>query len=288
MGYREGDSMPLMLTGLVTGITTDFPESGSPELSVSGMDNGFLLTLGKNSKTWPRQTDSAVASEIAASHHLATVIESTPEERPQIVQNQTSDWDFLKTLADRNANGRKAKYELFVDESNRLHFASRNNDASDVVELVYGQGLLSFKPEANLASQVSRVEVYAWDRPNAQRIVGVARAGEESGRSGRSAGQVLATLVSDPQKQPTLRIRQPVFTQSEANQRARAVLDEHASKFLTGEGECVGLPLLRPDRNVKLSELADRFSKTYYIQETTHKIDSNGYRTRFKVEETHL
>jgi uncharacterized protein len=288
MGYRDSQSMPLMLTGLVTGITTDFPESGSPELSVSGMDNGFLLTLGKNSKTWPKQTDSAVASAIAASYHLATVIEETPEERPQIVQNQTSDWDFLKTLADRNANNRKAKYELFIDESSQLHFASRNNAASDVVELVYGQGLLSFKPEANLASQVSRVEVYSWDRPNARPIVGVARAGEESGRSGRSAGQALEKLVSDPKKQPTLRIRQPVFTQSEANQRARAVFDERASKFLTGEGECIGLPDLRPDRNVKLSELADRFSKTYYLQETTHKIDSNGYRTRFKVEETHL
>ena len=31
-----------------------------------------------------------------------------------------------------------------------------------------------------------------------------------------------------------------------------------------------------------------RFSKTYYIQEATHKIDSNGYRTRFKVEEPQL
>jgi phage protein D len=118
--------------------------------------------------------------------------------------------------------------------------------------------------------------------------VGVANAGEECGRRGNSAGQALETLVMDPRKRPTLRIRQPVFTQSEANQRARAALDEHASKFLTGEGETIGLPLLRPDSNVKLSKLADRFSKTYYIQEATHKIDANGYRTRFKVEETRL
>jgi phage protein D len=177
---------------------------------------------------------------------------------------------------------------LFLDERNRLHFASRNNSASDVVELVYGQGLLSFRPEANLANQISRVEVYGWDRNNAKAIVGVASAGQEPGRSGKSAGQALETLVADPSKRPTLRIRQPVFTQSEANQRAQAALDEHAEKFLTGDGESVGLPLLRPDSNVKLSELADRFSKTYYIQEATHKIDSNGYRTRFKVEEPHL
>lgn len=283
MGYRDRQSMPLMLSGIITEITTNFAEGGSPEISVSGMDNGFLLTIGKNSRNWSRRKDSAVASEIASSHNLGTVIEPTQEERPHIEQNQTSDWEFLKTLADRNKN-----YVLFVDERNRLHFAARNNDASDVVELAYGQGLLSFKPEANLANQISRVEVYGWDRNNAKRIVGVASAGQESGRRGSSAGQALDTLVGDSSKRPTLRLRQPVFTQSEANQRAQAALDDHAQKFLTGEGESVGLPLLRPDSNVKLSELADRFSKVYYIQEATHKIDSNGYRTRFKVEEPHL
>lgn len=283
MGYRDSQSMPLMLSGMVTEITTNFAEGGSPEISVSGMDNGFLLTIGKNSRNWSRRKDSAVATELASFYNLSTVIEPTQEERPHIEQNQTSDWEFLKTLADRNRN-----YVLFLDERNRLHFASRNNDASDVIELEYGKGLLSFKPEANLANQISRVEVYGWDRNNATRIVGVASAGQESGRRGRSAGQALETLVRDASKRPTLRLRQPVFTQSEANQRAQATLDEYAQKFLTGDGETVGLPLLRPDSNVRLSELADRFSKTYYIQEATHKIDSNGYRTRFKVEEAHL
>jgi hypothetical protein len=79
-----------------------------------------------------------------------------------------------------------------------------------------------------------------------------------------------------------------VFTQSEANARAKAALDERAKQFLTGEAEAIGLPDLRPDRNVLLDKLGGPFSKTYYIQEATHKIDSNGYRTRFKVKETGL
>ena len=65
-------------------------------------------------------------------------------------------------------------------------------------------------------------------------------------------------------------------------------LDERAKQFLTGEAEAVGLPELRPDRNVLLDKLGGPFSKTYYIQEATHKIDGNGYRTRFKVKETGL
>src|SRR6185436_9944722 len=53
-GYRDSPSMPLMLSGLITEISTNFPEDGSPEISVSGMDNGFLLTIGQNSKNWKK------------------------------------------------------------------------------------------------------------------------------------------------------------------------------------------------------------------------------------------
>jgi uncharacterized protein len=39
---------------------------------------------------------------------------------------------------------------------------------------------------------------------------------------------------------------------------------------------------------VQLDNLGALFSKTYYVQQSTHKVDSNGYRTRFKVKETAL
>src|SRR5262249_15583692 len=178
--------------------------------------------------------------------------------------------------------------ELYVDENKILHFHKPNDKAGAVVRLVYGEGLMSFKPEANLAGQISRVEVYGWDRKARKAIVGIASAGEESGLSGKSAGQYLNAFVRDPSKRPTLRLRQPVFTQSEADQRAKAALSERAKQFLTGEGEATGLPELRPDRNVELANLGVPFSKIYYIQQATHKIDANGYRTRFKVKETGL
>ena len=79
-----------------------------------------------------------------------------------------------------------------------------------------------------------------------------------------------------------------MFTQAEADKRAKAALSERAKQFLTGEGETIGLPEIRPDRNVELANLGSPFSKIYYIQQATHKIDANGFRTRFKVKETGL
>jgi uncharacterized protein len=282
MGYGDARSTPVAMSGMITEITTTFPDGGSPELAVSGYDHGFPLTIGKSSRTWTKASDSDAAHEIASFHNLEAIIETTKEKHAQIEQNQESDWEFLKKLADRN------HFKLYVDEKRRLHFAKPNDKADAVVRLVYGEGLLSFKPEANLAGQISAVEVFGWDPKTKKTFIGKATAGEESGLAGKSAGQHLNGFVKDPSKRPTLRLRQPVFTQAEANERAKAALSERAKQFLTGEGEAIGLPELRPDRNVRLDNLGAPFSKVYYIQQATHKIDANGYRSRFKVEEAGL
>ena len=283
MGYGDARSTPVAVKGIVTEITTSFPEAGPPELSIAGYDHGFPLTIGKNNRTWSDASDSQAAAEIASYNNLGQVIDTTPEKKPQLEQNGESDWEFLKKLADRH------DFRLYVDAEKKLHFAKPKYEAAPVAKLAYGEGLLSFKPEANLAAQVAEVEVYGWDPQQKKEIIGKASAGQESGLQGTtSAGQYLTQLKRDPSKKPTLRLRQPVFTQAEADQRAKAALDERAKKFITGEGETIGLPEIRPDRRIELTKLGRLFSKPYYIQQATHKIDSSGYRTRFKVEEPGL
>ena len=284
MGYGDRQSTPLAICGTIKEISTNFPEGGSPELSVAGFDHGHALAMGKSSHTWKDARDSDAVQEIASSYNLTAEIETTKLTHKIIEQNQEDDWGFLKKLAGRQPE----KFEVYIDAFKTLHFGAPKRRSDPVVQLEYGRGLLSFKPEANLASQVSKVEVYGWDTKAKKPIVGVATAGEESGPNGTSGSQILKSFVRDPGKQPTLRLRQPVFSKAEADQRAKAALNERAKEFVTGDGESIGLPEVRPDRNILLTNLGKPFSKIYYVQQATHKIDANGYRTRFKVEERRL
>jgi phage protein D len=281
IGYGDHSRLPRLLSGVISEITTGFAQGGSPELTVSGYDLLFPMTLGKESFSWSGASDSDIIAKLASKYHLSPDIESTSVPQAQTEQNQESDFDLMKKLAERN------HFEFYADADKKLRFGKPRDSQDGVVMLSWGQGLLSFKPEANLAAQVSAVEVYGWDAKRCQAIVGKAVAGEESGHDPRrkSGGEQLKAAVG---KAPVLQVRQPVFTEAEAKRRAQAILNDHAKKFLTGEAECVGLPELRPDRNVTLANLGDPFSKTYYINQTTHKFDSGGYRTRFKVKETSL
>ncbi len=283
-GYGDARSTPLLFSGVITEITTNFPEAGSPDLQISGYDHAFPMTGGKNSRTWAQKRDSDAAAEIASFHNLDARIDKTAEIHPQIEQNQESDFEFLKKLADRN------HFELFVDEQRTLHFHPPADRSSPLMRLAWGSGLISFKPEANLAGQISRVEVYGWDPKKKERIIGIAGAGAESGKRAedRSAAERLSSFVREPSKQPVLRLRQPVFSQAEANSRAVAALNERAKQFLTGDAEAIGIPDIRPNRTIKIDNLGEPFSKIYFVQQATHKIDANGYRTRFKVKETGL
>jgi uncharacterized protein len=281
IGYGDHARLPSLIAGLVTEVSTSFAEGNTPELTVSGYDHLFPLSLGKRSRNWTGKTDSAVVSELAREYNLDTDIEQTGQQHAQIEQNQESDFDLLKKLAERN------HFEFYVDARKKLRFGRPRDRGDGVVTLRWGQSLLSFKPEANLAAQVASVEVYGWDPQRKKAIVGKATAGQESGHDPRrrSGGEVLREAVG---KTPVLQVRQPVFTEAEARRRAEAILNDHAKKFLTGEAECVGLPELLPDRNITLDDLGQPFSKTYFVQQTTHKLDGNGYRTRVKVKETSL
>jgi phage protein D len=291
MGYGDASGTPTAILGIVTEIGTSFPETGSPELTVAGYDHGFPLRQGKRSDSWKNRSASEVAQLIASFHNLDAVIDKTTEKQPQIEQNQMSDWDFLVKLAGRNSDDAKSlHFEVYVEPDGVrkipvLHFGKPRVRSDPVISLKWGAGLLSFRPEANLAGQVAKVEVYGWDVKRKEAIIGRASADEVLGPQAQSIAQSVKSVVRAPGKEPTLRLRQPVFTQSEADDRAKAALGELTKKFLTGDGESVGLPELRPDCTVHLGNLGPAFSKIYYVEQATHRIDSGGYRTKFKVRE---
>jgi uncharacterized protein len=280
VGYGDSGKLPKLITGVITQIATSFGQGGSPELTVSGYDNAFPMMGGKNTWAWPNKRDSEAVQEIAGNHNLKADVASTGEQHDQIEQNQESDLEFINKLAKRNG------CEVYVT-GRTLHFGPPQNQGDGVVTLEWGKGLLSFKPDANLAGQISGVEIYGWDPNTKKEIIGRANHGQEPGRDARrqSAGDDLSQLMRE---RPVLRVRQPVFSAAEANSRAEALLKEQAEQFLTGEGETIGLPEILPDRNITLKGLGRKFSKTYYVNQTTHHFGTDGYLTRFKVKEITL
>jgi phage protein D len=277
LGYGEPSRLKPIVKGIVTEIATGFSAGGSPELKISGFDNLYKLGTGKNTYHWEESYDSDAVQDLASKLKVSTDIVTTGLKKPRIDQNEESDLAFIEKLAGRNKN------TIFYLRDDRFYFGPRHNERKDVLELVWGEGLLSFSPQVSLAKQITEVAVYGWSAENGEVIVGKARRGEEEGRDGgQSGGERLAKALDAPSP---MKVRMAVRSQDEADARAKAILDERALDYVTGDGECIGLPDIVPDINISLGGLGKGFTKIYYVSEATHKLDSSGYRTTFKVQE---
>jgi phage protein D len=285
MGYGERSGLTPILMGIVTELSTSFPASGRPQLTVSGYDHSYRLLKGSESQNWENRRDSDVARAIATQYNLTPNVEDTKVQHPKIEKSQESAAQFLRRLAQRNG------FEFFVVNKEMI-FRTPANDAKGVIELVWGRGLVSFSPEIHLGEQVTEVEVYGWNVQAKQPIVGRARKGDEPGRDRtRASGKPRISGADALQRicrkdEGVLRVREPVFSQQQADRAARAILKRRGEGFVGGRGESIGIPEIRPNANVILKGLGDVFSTTFYVHQATHTVDGSGYRTTFEVKDT--
>ena len=279
LGYGEPARLDPMIEGMITEVAAGYTTTGTPTLTISGYDKLYPLRLNRTSRHWDESRISDAVAAVAAANDLPANVKGTGAAEASLDQTQESDLAFIERMAELTGS-------IFYLREGKFYFGPRSS-ASPALEIPWGRGLERFSPSANLADQVSAVEVHGWSPASAAAIVGNARRGDEKGRDGqrKSGGDWLATAFGGG---PTIQVGGPVRDQAEADGRALAILESRAHRFVTGEGECIGVPAILPDTRLTLSGLGRVFSKSYYVSEATHRFDDRGYRTRFAVQEPTL
>jgi phage protein D len=280
MGYYGSNDKNIrkMLTGEITSLRPAFPASGQPTLAVSGLNLLHTLRREPVSTAYLKKKDSQIAAEIAKRLN----IELTPDpaaaaeqEYEYLLQDNQLDIVFLMDRA------RRIGYDLFVEEpavtgqKPRLHFKPSLAVRKPAYKLNYGSTLMEFQPNLTTAHQVGEVTVRGWDAVKKEKIaVTVTRKDlklktEPSIESSfNQRKEVLATV--------------PIRTKEEAKELALQTLTKIAKDMVKGTGNTVGLPDLRAGSLVELGGLGTRFSKPYFVTNTTHTIGDGGYTTQFE------
>jgi len=277
MGYL--DRLTTMIVGEIISLRPSFPADGAPQLEISGYDLSHQFTRVRKQRSFENMRDSEVVEMIAgeAKHKLATQIERTETIHPYIVQDRQTDYDFISSLAGQNF------FEFLVRER-ALYFQRTRRNRDAIMSLEYGSSLLSFNPELNTANQVSEVTVRGWNPRTKEGIIGRARRGSEEARERgrRSGGDIVEGVYGTVEERI---LDRPVFTQQEADNLARSILNRLSEGLIKGSAQCIGIPEIRAGENIELDGLGNKFSKKYYMERTTHTIGGSGYTTTFNVKE---
>ena len=295
MGYL--DALQLMVTGQLTTMEPSFPSSGGPTLTVRGLNVLHELRRKKHTTTWTGRKDSQIANEIddlrdQGKKRFPLPIVTEPgvlKSEPVIdyvAQRSQYDIDFLHSRA------RQRGYVVFVKEPDnqnperRLYFGPSEGGQGlglrpVTYELEWGRSLIDFKPTLSTASQVTAVTVAGWNRRTRQQIRGTATLADSTIRCNRDLFELLDQGQACAREEQV--VNEPVYTESQARQRARAILTESTKEILKASGSTVGLPDLRAGQHLRIVGLGARFSGTYFVTETTHTIGEGGYTTRFSA-----
>jgi uncharacterized protein len=299
MGY--GGTLPLMLKGNFTTMEPTFPSSGGPTLTVRGLNILHRLRTKQYTWAWTKQKESQIAKSFETlpdpdskgkkRFPLPVEIDENAlgSENPieYIAQSNQYDIEFLLSLA------RRKGYTVFIKEEERergrvtkprrLYFGPSDSKHPGLrvvtFELQWGISLIDFKPTLTTANQVKSVTVNGWDRKARKAIAGKASLDDPKLKLNRDLHKLLEKCDAREERV----VDEPVFTQKQADDRAKAILLDRSKDLVKASGTCVGLPDLRAGQRVRIANLGARFSGFYFVTDTTHTINDSGYITKFNA-----
>lgn len=289
MGYA-GKLLP-MVTGQIATMSPHFPESGPSTLTVGGLDGMFRLRDRKPAEgevtKYRNMADWQIAEAVAQRNGLKSKVTREGQVYDEIVQKNQDDATFLMERAKRIDFDCYVRTDPGTGEG-VLHFEKpkdgRDSSVIRVYQFIWGENLVSFNPTINLSRQVSKITVRGWNDRTKQAIVATAEAKDlpkagktQGGKSGPEA------VEKSMEGKHEVVVDVPINSEEEARWLAYALLAERAEQFITGTGQAIGLPDLRPGDNVEMKGLGERFDGPYYVTKVEHVINESGYRTQFDV-----
>lgn len=287
MGYAG--KLVSMAYGVISSLTPRFSESGPPTIGVSGLDSMINLRGNKpkqgEEKIYKQKTFCEIAEQVSKRHPLQFKGTNDGLKPIEVVVQTQDDAQFLMWMA------KQIDFDSYVKvdpktKKDKLFFVKptdgRDGGKTRVYVFEWGMNLINFSPQLSVAKQVSKVTVRGWD-PTTKSSFSYT-AGKDDlpniNKGGTSGPAKAEKTLGDKQD---MVVDMLVTSPQEAKDLATSLLRERAYDFITGTGQVIGIPDLRPGDTVELLKLGQRFSGVYYVEKVEHTLGSSGYRTQFSV-----
>lgn len=153
----EGDSELSKFSGYISAIDINFPESGSPNLSITCMDSSHIMNRKKKDRSWDKVTRADVVRKIATEYGFNVKIEPNYEFATidTISQSKQTDIEFLESLAN---NEREPFLCKLIGTT--IHYEKKGLLSEPVATVgykTYPFDVISFSPQINKETKQEEV-----------------------------------------------------------------------------------------------------------------------------------
>ncbi len=262
----------LIFKGIVTKQSIQIHDGVGAILIVECRDKAIDMIVGRKSITYAKKKDSDIISSIIGNYSgLSASISATETQWPEQVQYYATDWDFILTRAE--ANG------MVVSVINgEVSVFPPDKNTTSVLEIKYGDNLLSFNADLDAVTQLANAKANSWDYTKQEVISG--SASNETSGPGNLSSKKLSEVVglSDYDVQSSA----PLATADLKNW-SKAVLIKSAYSKIQGELKYQGTTDAVTGKYITLAGLGDRFNGDHFVSGVFHDISHGNWVTEASI-----
>jgi uncharacterized protein len=286
LGYY--DDLQEMIQGEITTITPSFPQDGVPTVAITGNTLLHRLHGSHNTRTFQGVSDKDIVEKIAQEANLQADVEDTGVHYNYVMQPNQTDLQFLQERA------KKLHFEILV-QGNKLIFRHSQEAQPKTYTLIWAHTqkavamgsnalpLSTFSLQMNAAKPPTGVETRSYDPATKQAVVSTAGPSDQSSPmdGSKKGGDVSSAAYKRECKH--VYVRGPFASKSEQDEQCKGHYNNHAMGLITGTAETIGVPELRGGQTVTLLGIGLRYEGKYLIDQATHHIGSDGYKTSLSL-----
>jgi Rhs element Vgr protein len=266
LGYRsQNDSV---FKGIIIRHSLRIRASSPPELIIECRDKAVKMTRGLKSKYFPEMKDSAIMEQIIGTYGLTADVEATDPDLKEVVQYQSTDWDFILCRAE--ANG-----QVVAVEDGKVIIAKPNPDGESVVTVGFGSTLVEFDAEMDARIQSTGIKASSWSATD-QEVVEAEAA--EPGLT--EAGNISPSDLSDVIGGEAHALHHGgKLSEPELQAWADGMLMKERMGKIRGRAKFQGFALVLPGKIIEINGVGERFGGKLYVSGIRHSVSQGNWET---------
>jgi Rhs element Vgr protein len=265
LGYRSQNKT--VFKGTIVKQHIKVRKSGSV-LAVDCFGDAVKATGARKSRYFINMKDSDIMEQVLDAHSLPKDVEATTPDLKEVVQYDSTDWDFLLCRAE--ANG-----QVVMVEDDKIRVAKPATDGAPVLQMAYGSTVLELDAEVDARWQSKGIKAISWKA--ADQAVVDADANEPSTPA---AGNVTAADLAKVLGDETDEIKHGgAIDESQLQAWADARLLRMRLARLRGRAKCQGFADVLPGKIVQITGIGDRFAGKLYVSGVRHTVSAGNWET---------
>jgi Rhs element Vgr protein len=266
-GYNSDEST--IFEGIIISHGIEIDANNGTSLNIVCKDQAIAMTIAKHSQCFLEKSDSNIISSLISKYsNVTSSVGSMADTHAELVQFNSSDWDFILTRAEANGF-------VVTNQSNTVTVNKPSVSASATLVITYGTDLMSFSAQVDARNQLSSVTATAWDVTTQQMATGKGTAQSISGQGNFASSDLAKVLgISDYTLQTASTISSDSLTNWANGQQVKAMLSK-----VRGSVTFQGHAKAKIDSLIELAGVGERYNGLHYIGGIHHSIEKGQWIT---------